>query len=418
MKIKIQYLCLLLICLVAVAACKTVVRVSTENMAYSYKEDFSPFCKSAYIIHRNDSISELVLHLMSDDFLYNKEQHSDTLTSNISVGTYLLNSLNDKHWIDSTNTNIQVKYDSTNAIKIFKLPLKIIFGKNYYMYVSVTDNNTNIKQSLLIDINKSNKYNAQWFEPSQNLLNIPSAYIINKDSQIFFEYNGDMPENLKCYFYKDSFAIPSPPYVLENITAQKINADSVFCNLSAAENKFFSFTTFSRGIYFFSSDHGLTDGFTVLCTSAGFPNISSHEDMIKPIRYITARKEYENIAKSSNKTEAIESFWLKIGGHEDRAKNLIKKYYGRVTNANRLFSSYIQGWQTDRGMIFIIFGVPNFVYRSDESEIWIYGEENNFFSTTFTFKKVKNKFSDNDYILQRNPTYKDNWFRAVDFWRQ
>ncbi|MPN51542.1 hypothetical protein SDC9_199190 [bioreactor metagenome] len=87
-------------------------------------------------------------------------------------------------------------------------------------------------------------------------------------------------------------------------------------------------------------------------------------------------------------------------------------------NANRLFTSYTEGWQTDRGMIYIVFGPPNIVYRSDDTESWIYGEENNFFSITFTFNKVKNIFCDNDYILQRAPVYKDNWFRAVDIWRQ
>ena len=49
-----------------------------------------------------------------------------------------------------------------------------------------------------------------------------------------------------------------------------------------------------------------------------------------------------------------------IGSNHDksleRAKELIKNYYGRLQHANLFFTSYLEGWKTDRGMIFMIFG--------------------------------------------------------------
>jgi hypothetical protein len=69
-------------------------------------------------------------------------------------------------------------------------------------------------------------------------------------------------------------------------------------------------------------------------------------------------------------------------------------------------------------MIFLIFGLPNIVNRTSSSEVWIYGEENNMMSLNFTFYKVTNPFTANDYILDRSIIYKNNWYRGVESWRQ
>jgi hypothetical protein len=78
----------------------------------------------------------------------------------------------------------------------------------------------------------------------------------------------------------------------------------------------------------------------------------------------------------------------------------------------------MEGWQTDRGMIYIIFGSPGTIYRSDESESWIYGTPNSTLALNFFFVKVKNPFTENDFTLTRSPSYESNWYRAVEIWRQ
>ena len=77
----------------------------------------------------------------------------------------------------------------------------------------------------------------------------------------------------------------------------------------------------------------------------------------------------------------------------------------------------MEGWKSDRGIIYIIFGVPNVVYKHKNYENWIYGEENNMMSLSFVFHKVDNPITDNDFVLSRSPVFKNNWFRAVDSWR-
>jgi len=100
------------------------------------------------------------------------------------------------------------------------------------------------------------------------------------------------------------------------------------------------------------------------------------------------------------------------------AKEIIRKYDKRVQDGNAYFTSYVEGWKTDRGMIYLIYGAPNVIYKTANSETWTYGEENNINSLTYVFSKVNNPFTDNDYSLDRSPNYKQAWYSAVDIWRQ
>jgi hypothetical protein len=58
------------------------------------------------------------------------------------------------------------------------------------------------------------------------------------------------------------------------------------------------------------------------------------------------------------------------------------EYYARVEFANKHFSHFMDGWKSDMGMVFIIFGTPSNVERhpfdSDAKpyEIWTYYELN------------------------------------------
>jgi len=140
--------------------------------------------------------------------------------------------------------------------------------------------------------------------------------------------------------------------------------------------------------------------------------------LIEPLRYINTRKEFDDLFGNQNKKLALDKFWMGMGGNQERSRELIRRYYNRVLNANTYFSSHMEGWKTDRGLIFIIFGPPNVVYKSDNGESWTYGESGAMLSLNFNFTRVNNPFTDNDFDLERAPLYETSWYRAVDIWRQ
>ena len=102
----------------------------------------------------------------------------------------------------------------------------------------------------------------------------------------------------------------------------------------------------------------------------------------------------------------------------ERARTLIREFYTRVESANNYFTSYLEGWKTDRGIIYIIYGVPNVVYKNKDYENWIYGEENNMMSINFTFHRVNNPASNNDFSLSRSPapslTYSSTQYKQTE----
>ena len=86
--------------------------------------------------------------------------------------------------------------------------------------------------------------------------------------------------------------------------------------------------------------------------------------------------------------------------------------------ANNYFTNYKEGWKTDKGMIFIIFGNPDEVYKNDVGELWIYRKNDNFPKMRFSFAKVPNIFTDDHYTLLRSHSYQNNWFKAIQLWRR
>lgn len=172
-----------------------------------------------------------------------------------------------------------------------------------------------------------------------------------------------------------------------------------------AENKSYLFRTKnSSQLYLYS--HG------------EFPNTTALKDLIAPLRYITSKSEFEYIYNVRDPYAGFCNFWKDCGGSEEKAKELISIFFKRVNTSNTFFSTTIPGWRTDRGMIYIIYGKPTRVENVGYSERWIYGDETIPGSFSFLFRYKKDNLSDNVFILQRDPLYRNSWEQAVNTWRQ
>ncbi|MCH7962462.1 MAG: GWxTD domain-containing protein [Bacteroidetes bacterium] len=95
----------------------------------------------------------------------------------------------------------------------------------------------------------------------------------------------------------------------------------------------------------------------------------------------------ENGKDEKEKTKRFIEYWkTKDPSPGNEENEVFQEYYGRVNFANEQFSHYREGWQSDRGMVFIILGPPNnvdrhpFEYDSKPYEIWQYYEINRNFT--------------------------------------
>lgn len=218
---------------------------------------------------------------------------------------------------------------------------------------------------------------------------------------------------VRCYFR--NFPIAYLPF--------RVIDDPVF---DMASDSFFTWTldTTARislprpGIYFFQTDTLSQRGITLMCFDHDFPLVTKTVQLVEATRYLTTRREYEQLKYAKEQKAAIDKFWLEVGGNYERARMLIRAYYNRMQEANRLYTSYLEGWKTDRGMVHLIFGRPQSIYRDQETEQWSYANLPGFPDLLFVFRKMNNPFTDNDYALIRQPVYENVWYLAVDQWRQ
>ncbi len=158
-------------------------------------------------------------------------------------------------------------------------------------------------------------------------------------------------------------------------------------------------------------------GFILNYFKPGFPSLNDGSDMLDPLMYLCKEDEFNQLRAEPDPRKAAENFWISNCKSKDKARKILAEYYRRVKIANENFSSFAEGWKTDRGMVYIIYGKPESISRRAGEEIWIYGREINTVRLSFTFRQKPNPFSFNHYELERNIGYRPVWDLAVNSWR-
>jgi GWxTD domain-containing protein len=171
------------------------------------------------------------------------------------------------------------------------------------------------------------------------------------------------------------------------------------------------------GFYRVRDEDG-NSGFSFLLGDEDFPMLTRAEELLGPMIYISTRDERKTLVQAENIKLALDQFWLKISPQKDRARELIKRYFVNIENANRNFSTFKEGWKTDRGMVLAIFGPPLQVFRQQDTEIWIYDKSQNPETAIFYFFRRKAADLGDIWELRRQGDYDKIWYGVVDLWRK
>ncbi|MEM6300052.1 MAG: GWxTD domain-containing protein, partial [Bacteroidota bacterium] len=238
----------------------------------------------------------------------------------------------------------------------------------------------------------------------------PKNYFHSEESIPFSD------EKLWAYYFTNLPFTPAPPPMQARYDGSQeatLSPDKVF-NLK--DSKQLS----ELGLYFIQSDTTTSQGNGFLVVHDDYPKFRKVEDLVRPLLYISTQEETQQILAATDKKAALDTYWLKqADGRVAAAKTMIRTFYNRVTYANHFFASYKAGWQSDRGMIHIVFGEPEQKIVTLNGESWFYtriadGETYNF---TFDFDRIYTPLSDNHYVLKRTRDHKINWYRGVSAWR-
>ena len=92
---------------------------------------------------------------------------------------------------------------------------------------------------------------------------------------------------------------------------------------------------------------------------------------IMQLAYVARDNDIDYIKKAKNEEEKInrfEAFWKRLDPTpESDINEAFIQYYSRIELANQKFKSYTDGWRTDMGGVFVVYGMPYSVEKSNSN---------------------------------------------------
>lgn len=389
-------------------------QLSQADYTYLYDPEQRLIKPEIKVYHNSQDSSELYFRIKTDDILYGRLQNDSDLTTRLLMRYRIFDYENKDQLIDSsTLAFIDRGFDPNTAYVQGKSSIYMPSGKLYRLRIHFRDEYKDLNTVYEYLFDKRLNGNHEFYLIKQGAEIVFSPVLNQRGGITIFKSPLIKASRFEMDSLSYNFKMTPPPFI-EKVNSEELNfqfgetinfEDSINLRYIAGINRLIPYDSSLLRFHFFYFHKS-------------YPYISQQEQMIEPIRYISTTSEYKTIVNGLNQKKEIDQFWLKIGKDENTARALIKEYYSRVEIANQNFTTYKEGWKTDRGIIFIVYGQPTTIKKDLNKESWIYGEENNILSVKFVFRKIRSEESDNIFVLERSEDFKSNWYRAVDDWRQ
>lgn len=406
--------------LLAVSACTTKEGFQSNNLSYIYNPTQLALRPYFVIYHKNDTLTEVHYRIESSDLLYVRNATTGMYESEGRLDFSLVPSFEETNVLDSGTVKIsdsEVEIPTKTIVGQLNLKMpKDSEGKEYVLRVKMLDVNRKIDFENFIRIDKTSEFGSQYFKLTDTAGHLLFTNHIAKGAPFQVKYAKADNYPLYISYYERDFPLALPPYSSDADNSFELEPDTTFLVNGSRKMSFVR-----KGFYHLRLDTTQWQGVTVYNFYDQFPYVATRQQMVDPLRYLTTRREYDALmeakADPQERQKWIDNFWLDRAGSAERSRVLVREYYDRVIQSNLYFTSYLEGWKTDRGIIYTIYGPPNKVYRSSVGEAWVYGDEASPMSYYFNFVRVSNPFTQNDYALERYPTYRYGWGQAIESWR-
>ena len=388
-----------------------------NNLAFLYNPSSTPLHPEFDVYHETSTRSRLYVKLFPVELLFNQANPQGVYQARLQIHyelTEMIDGRESEYVADSTTTEFSVQMEQSKNIFVANLPLMTREGSRYLLKVTTTDLIRRKGTTNFVHIDRSNVNTSQNYQVISIATGFPSFDKVFHSNEVFYvKYNRQGVDTIYVKYYKNDFPLPRPPITNLNSPIPDYIPDSIFAYPYSDTMKFM---LRREGMYHIQVDPNQEGGLSLFNFGDTYPSVSSVEDMVGPLAYLANSQEFNELITETNLKLAIDNFWLQSGGTAQSSRELIRVYYNRVFFANYFFTSYKEGWKTDRGMMFIVYGPPNILTKKGDNENWVYYRKSSREPLQFTFLRHDNPYTDKDFWLARNFT-NSLWTLAVRDWR-
>lgn len=411
----------IILSLLLVAGCTVTRNVNVPISQFSSMYNPSEFSLSAdyRLYHINDDMTSMYIRLFPRELLFNQANEAAEYRALVGI-TYIIYELGEEREIvaKSDSTAFQIKLGrqhEQNTAYFTTRVLNIRSGKQYMIRIESKDLNRGSVGLEHIYIDKRNSFSAQNFSVVSAQTGYPRFLDYISPNEVFkLDYRVEGYDTIFVDFIKFRNPYPRPPVTLNAPSFFEAAPDTTIA-LAWADSTIFTLP--EKGMYHFRVDSTRPEGITLHRFGPDFPQVQSEEALMESLFYVATLTEYNNMRREENKKLAVDNFWLERAASMERSRELIRVYYNRVVYSNLYFTTNREGWKTDRGMIFILFGPPDRIRSGGSEERWYYISNRQGKVIEFTFDRVPGQYSNHDLVWRKNGQSMGYVSSAVSAWR-
>lgn len=427
---RITSLPLALIILIAVTvSCRVTRPVENDpkDLSYLYNPVNNPINPRYRVFNERGDRSVLSVKLFTDEILFSEANPQGEPLASVTITVRLYDDSRGGSLADTAYIERSFNKNSVNPEIVVEIPLTTYEGYEYTAEVRVIDNLTRRMVQTFVRFNRLTPYSANNFRARDAVYgNGLFTNILRENEFVNLIYGQKEIDSLYVFYFRYFDFIPYPPSMMLPERSPGREPDLVI-PIAISDTTPMMFPR--KGIYLCSIDSNVIEGFTFFNFGEEYPQITRPETMIEPLAYFATQEEMNALRTSDKPKMAVDEFWIGRSTNIERSRELLRIYYNRVLFSNFYFTSYKEGWRTDRGMIYIMYGPPDKVYKSPAGEQWGYKKPvvKMTWGTRyrvkeeylwFNFRYNPNRFTINDYYLNRTDATPTFWDQAVSDWRK
>ena len=420
---KFKLLGILLIVLTLMGGCTTTQPVTTQTETNPLASLYNPSRLSLHpeysIYHENDDFSSLFVRAYPSELLFNQANENSEYRALFSL-KYRLIMLDEPGEedviVDSSSVTYKLLAQDENKAAFFaSLSIPIPSGGRYLLRLQSTDLNRGSIGLEYIYVDKTNVFNGQNFKIISQQSGFPKFMRFFKPGEQFsVQYRDPSVDSLYVDYFSFSSELPRPPITASGDYTLNLTPDTSF-SVPLADTAFYGLRR--GGMYFVRVNRDNEHGLSLFNFGESFPDVKTPGELMEPLFYLTTMAEYRDLRMESNRKLAVDNFWLNVGNSVERSRELIRIYYNRVIYSNLYFTANKEGWKTDQGMIFILFGPPSRIRMTGNGESWYYFVRRRSNPVEFRFKRQPDAFANQNLVWEKTTDSQMFWNEAVKTWR-